>query len=726
MSKRFFVAAFAIGAAAVLWVALGFVGAGWLPLAMTVAIAAVYLVGAFELRQYRAASAGLAAALDHIPQPLAQLADWLPQVPPSLRNTVRLRVEGERVGLPGPALTPYLVGLLVMLGMLGTFLGMVVTFKGAVFALEGSTDLQAIRSALAAPIKGLGLSFGTSVAGVAASAMLGLMSAIGRRERLELARQLDALIATTLLPFSRAQQRQETVRAVQAQAHALPQVVHQLEAMMERMERRSEQLDAQLLARHAQLQVEVTRAYGELAHTVGAALKESLDAGAAAAGESIRPVVVGAMAQVVQEAQRLHERLGTVAQDQVDTLSQQFDATARNVAQTWSAALQRHERSSEAVGAGLERSLLAFGANFEQRSASLVATVADSLAHAQSDQERAQQQKLQAFTQALAAMSADLQAQWVRAGEQAVAQQQAVWTALEQASSDITQRTATQAGRTLGEVARLLDQSHALVHARSESEARWSEQHGQRMDQLAGLWRSELAALRQDESLRGEAAVARLGDLQGEVTRHLATLGAALEAPLTRLLQTAAEVPQAAAGVITELRAEMSRVAERDNLALSERSALLEQLGALLQALQHDSGAQRGAIETLVASAGSLFDRAGQQFAHTLDAHAGAAGAVAAQVTGSALELASLGEAFGAGVQQFQASNEKLVETLQRIEASLQRSTARSDEQLAYYVAQAREVIDLSIASQQGLVDHLRQLQGKAAKPLALVEGSRG
>jgi hypothetical protein len=415
-----------------------------------------------------------------------------------------------------------------------------------------------------------------------------------------------------------------------------------------------------------------------------------------------------------------------VAQDQVDTLSRQFDATARSVAQTWSAALQRHERSSEALGAGLERSLVAFGTNFEQRSASLVATVADRLARAQSEQERAQQHKLHAFSEALAAMSADLQAQWQRAGEQAVAQQQAVWAALEQASSDITQRTATQAGHTLGEVARLLDESQALLRARSESEARWTEQHGQRMDQLAGLWRSELAALRQEEGVRGEAAVARLGELQGEVTRHLATLGAALEAPLTRLLNTAAEVPQAAAGVITELRAEMSRVAERDNLALSERSALLEQLGALLQALQQDSGAQRGAIEALVAGAGSLFDRAGQQFARTLDAHAGQAGEVAAQVAGSALELASLGEAFGTGVQQFQASNEKLMETLQRIEASLQRSTARSDEQLAYYVAQAREVIDLSIASQQGLVEHLRQLQGKPAKPLALVEGGRG
>jgi hypothetical protein len=75
-------------------------------------------------------------------------------------------------------------------------------------------------------------------------------------------------------------------------------------------------------------------------------------------------------------------------------------------------------------------------------------------------------------------------------------------------------------------------------------------------------------------------------------------------------------------------------------------------------------------------------------------------------------------------VQQFQAGNDKLVEGLERMEASLRRSTTRSDEQLAYYVAQAREVIDLSIASQQGLVENLRALQVRPIKTLP-AEGER-
>lgn len=46
------------------------------------------------------------------------------------------------------------------------------------------------------------------------------------------------------------------------------------------------------------------------------------------------------------------------------------------------------------------------------------------------------------------------------------------------------------------------------------------------------------------------------------------------------------------------------------------------------------------------------------------------------------------------------------------------RKASRSDEQLAYYVAQAREIIDLSIMSQRQIVDDLQQLPARqAAQP---------
>lgn len=628
MSRPFFAATFATGLVAVAWAGASFVSSrSWLALAVTLVIAAVYLLGAFELRQFRAATRGLADALAAIPQPLAGLAAWLERVPAGLRNAVRLRIEGERGTLPAPALTPYLVGLLVMLGMLGTFLGMVVTFRGAVFALEGSTDLQAIRAALAEPIKGLGLAFGTSVAGVAASAMLGLMSAIARRERLEVARTLDSRIATELQPFSLAHQRQETFRALQGQAGALPVVVDKLEALMERIEQRGQQLDERLAQRQEQFHREVTVAYTGLAANVGRSLQDSLAASARAAGESITPAVDAAMTRIVRESQALHERLGQAAQAQADALAR----------------------------------------GFEERSAALLAGLQDRLASAQAAQAAAERERREAWTQALQSVAGALQDQWRRIGEETGAQQR--------------------------EVAQLLHRSDDLLRARTATESEWLAQHRERMDQLAGVWRHELAALRQEEARRGEAAVARLGELEASVGQHLATLGAALEAPITRLLHTAAEVPQAAAGVIAQLREEMSRLAERDNLALRERTALLEQLGSVT----------------------ATMEQSGARFAEALAVQAAQAGEASAQVGASAVELASLAEGFQHAVQQFQESSGQLAATLQAVEASLQRSTARSDEQLAYYVAQAREVIDLSIASQQGLVEHIQKIQVRPA-----------
>jgi hypothetical protein len=63
-------------------------------------------------------------------------------------------------------------------------------------------------------------------------------------------------------------------------------------------------------------------------------------------------------------------------------------------------------------------------------------------------------------------------------------------------------------------------------------------------------------------------------------------------------------------------------------------------------------------------------DQASQQFADTLGAQAAGAEAVAAQVAASAVELSSLGESFQHGVQLFSASNEKLMDSLQRIESA--------------------------------------------------------
>jgi len=53
------------------------------------------------------------------------------------------------------------------------------------------------------------------------------------------------------------------------------------------------------------------------------------------------------------------------------------------------------------------------------------------------------------------------------------------------------------------------------------------------------------------------------------------------------------------------------------------------------------------------------------------------------------------------------------------VDETLGRSITRSDEQLAYYVAQAREVIDLSIMSQKQIVEDLQRLADRRSAQAA-------
>jgi hypothetical protein len=808
MKNSWMAGVFAVGLAVVGWVAWGFVGISPLALAMTAVIAGVYVLGAVELMQFRAASRSLAGALSALPDSAAGLEAWSQGLHASVRSPVLRRIDGERAALPGPALTPYLVGLLVMLGMLGTFLGMVVTFNGAVVALEASTQLESIRAALAAPIKGLGLSFGTSVAGVAASAMLGLMSALARRERLAAVRLLDSHIAKALRPFSGAQRRDAMLDALQAQAGALPLIAERLEALASGIERRHEQLDAQLLARSEAFHRDTAGAYTALAAAVGASLQDNLKAGAVAAGDIVRPVVERAMVTLAEQAAQSHARLDAATETHLRTLGAQWDAATREVSATWTGALRTHEQTQGAMLSQLDHALQSVTRSFMQRSDALLAAVhevtvqsaqaqaaaddqrlarwgealnamtgsvavqweqagaqaaqqqrdvaqalqaaasqldtalqttahgfdartaamlqalQDSTEHARQGQAQADRERLEHWNASMAGMATTLAEQWQRATVETVQQQQAVGQALAATADRISQRVDQQLEHTLGGAARLLEQSEALVQARTEAEASWLQAQGQRMDSLAAIWQGELTALRDQEAERGQAAVERLDALQAAVAVHLQTLGAALEAPLTRLLQTASEVPQAAAGVITQLRQEMSRLSERDTQALAERTAMTGQLGQLLEAVGQAADRQGAAIETMVGSAAQVLEQATAQFAAVLEAQTAKADGAAAHVAASAVELSSLGESFAHGVALFTESNDRLMQGLGRIESALGQSMSRSDEQLAYYVAQAREVIDLSMTSQQAIVEDLRRLHAAQARTVAEAEAA--
>ncbi len=719
MKKHAFSIAFAIGALAAVWVAAAVASSHVLVLVMTAVIAGVYGFGALELRQYRANTTALNQAMAEVPPQMAQLDEWLARVPASLQNAVRQRVEGERSALPGPALTPYLVGLLVMLGMLGTFLGMVVTLNGAVFALEGASSVQGMRAAFSEPVKGLGLAFGTSVAGVATSAMLGLMSSLARRERALAAQTLDGLIGTGLRTFSLAHQRKETFVALQQQTQLLPQVVQQLHGLMAQMERHSQQLGERLLANQDSFHREVKTVYTDLAQSVDQTLRGSLSQSVQVVSDSIRPVVQSTMTEMAQQAQTLHERAVQNSHEHLEALNQQFSQQAQTVAQTWSTALSRHDQASNELLGATQKTLQDFGQTFERQAQDLLASVHSAQLEQQTSQASADQARLAAWQEGLQALSASLQAQWQTAGEKNLAQQQQVCDSLGQTAAQIRSDAQAHASQTLGEVARLMASNEALVQTRLAAEAESATQHQRRAEELASLLRTELAALREQEALRADAAVARLAELQTAVTQHLSTLGTALEAPITRLIETASEAPKAAAEVIGQLRQEISVSVARDNALLEERTRILSTLSTLLDAINHASTEQRSVIDALVTSSKASLQEASDGFAAHVSTESAKLGDLAAQVTASAVDVASLGETFAFAVRSFNETNDKLMASLHSIESALAQSMTRSDEQLAYYVAQAREIIDLSIGSQKDVLEALQQHQAQHTREAA-------
>jgi hypothetical protein len=677
-----------VGFAVVCWIGAGYVGSNALGATITLVIGACYLAGAFELRRYRQATCTLTNVIVEATTAPLSLRDWLGRLHPSLRNAVRLRIEGERVALPGPALTPYLVGLLVLLGMLGTLLGMMATLRGTGLALESATDLEAIRGSLASPVKGLAFAFGTSIAGVATSAMLGLLSALCRHERLHAVQLLDVEIATTLHTYSRAYQRDEAFKLQQHQAELMPALIDRLQVMMATIEQQSAATNERLLARHEDFHAKTETVYLRLASSVEQSLKDGVVENAQAFGAALQPVMETTMENLARQTVSLHGTVTNAVQRQLDGLSAGFEKAAAIAGDSWNAALAEQQRSNQTLTLELRHSLERFADAFDQRSAGLLEAVS---------------------------MRLDTTiGQAANAWDGALSRQQAVNEDLANRNQQALTSAATSFEGHATSLVGVMQQSHADLQAQLESRdqqrlAVWTETFGSMTAALNSNWEriGELAAGRQQEICDTLARTAN--DISAQAQIHASDT----IAEISRLAQVASEAPKAAAEVVAEVRQKLSESMARDTSMLEERGRLLATLESVLTAVNQASSEQREAVDALVATSADLLDRVGGRFVDHVEAETGKLEAVAAQVNGSAIEVASLGEAFGMSVQLFGKATDALTERLQHISSSLDASLARSDEQLAYYVAQAREVIDLSMLSQKQIIAELHQLAGR-------------
>jgi hypothetical protein len=559
---------------------------------------------------------------------------------------------------------------------------MIVTLRGAVTALEGGNELHAIRSALAAPIAGMSLAFGTSIAGVAASAMLGLAATLSRRDRLLATRELDNTIHRTLRPFSLKHQRREAYQALQAQSRTFPEVVDKLHALAIHLERMGERLTGTLIDHQQQFQRSASNHYEGLTRSVGQSLTYSLTESSRHPAQSIKPIMEEAMVRLSQQVEDTHQRLHEITGKQLTEVTERFQATTEQAVQSWHAGLAGHQQSCADLTDGIDISLRAHNAQFQRHSGELLAQTRDS-----------HQQLQSAHDQHLSTLTVHFQ----RIAEQAAQSWQTGLAEQRQTSTTLVNEIDTAL------------QTHSEHFRRTTAALLDGQQTG--LDSLVVRIGKELSTLRDQETQRGEAARKRLASLEETVSRHLASLGTALEAPMARLIETASEAPRAAAEVIAQLREEMTKSGERDNDLLEERHRLMAELDTLLNAQREATTTQSAAIENLARDSNRELTDVSRAFFSLVSEQTDKLNQVVSDITGSAHDVASLSDAFSLAVHLFSESSDKLVDNLQRIEASLEQSSARSDEQLAYYVEQAREVIDLSLTSQQDVLETLGALR---------------
>ncbi|CEF38716.1 DUF802 domain-containing protein [Xanthomonas citri] len=391
--------------------------------------------------------------------------------------------------------------------------------------------------------------------------------------------------------------------------------------------------------------------------------------------------------QLVQQTSALHEAVQQAVQQQLDGLSNGFADSTATAAATWTAAVAEQQRANHALTQELQGTLAQFASTFETRSAALV----------------------DAVSQRMQQSSTDAASAWSDALAQ---QQQASATLSSQHHSALAAATASFDAHAAALVG-TLQQSHTDLQAALEARdtqrlALWSERFGAMSTALTRQWEQAGGRVVQQQQAICDTLASTASELSTQAQAQ--AQASATISEVSRLMQIASEAPKAAADVVAELRQSLSESMVRDTAMLEERSKLLATLDTLLNAVNHASTEQREAVDALVTTSADLLQRVGSQLTEQIGNETGKLGAVAAHVSGSAVEVASLGDAFGMAVQLFSGATSALNERLQHVATALDASLARSDDQLAYYVTQAREVVDLSMLSQKQIIEELRQL----------------
>ena len=483
-------------------------------------------------------------------------------LPPRLRTEVEAYLAGRRGAPEAPTLTGHLVGLLVMLGLLGTFLGFVDTLAGARMVLERSSDIESIRNGLAAPLSGLTRSFGTSLAGVAASAALGLAAAVVRRIEARSRGALATWANVTLAPHAPAARELAALEQLSRQGDALPQAASAMTLAVSRLESLADRLveaqreGAQWVATELTAAVRVTSTeLGQAATAVAKAVSGAVEGAASSAGEHLTRAAEARFetwstwleSQAAAQDTRFAQRFGALTDALERGLAQSTEAETRRTA----ALGDRLDETMTRVDRALATTTAGESARMESLGRQLTAvaeTVASSIGRAAAAEVERAAQLSRSFSQGVAAQTEAMQKQ---AADHSVAVQARLAAVVESVTPRMTALVdAVESGL------RGLD---ATATASAAALAETGERFGERVSRAQRDLAEGASALKAALVTLGEGTAGLETSVSARMTAHVAELDAALAREADRFIAAQGARADEAATVLQRVDAELAR-----------------------------------------------------------------------------------------------------------------------------------------------------------------------
>jgi hypothetical protein len=613
---------------------------------------------------------------------------------PVLRALLQARLDRVSLGVPRASFTPYLIGLLVMLGLLGTFLGLFETLRGARLALTASSDVEALREGLSTPMSGLMRSFGTSAAGVSSSAMLGLAAVFARRAAGQLGVQLHAAASGPFARFASSHRQLVALEQLAVQGEALPAAAAALtQASQELMALRGEWLSA-----HKQASDAVARSLVEATETVQRSVQAGVEQSATATHRAVAPLLEQAVAGTVAAAgahlmkiEAKVDEANAARRDADRDVTKQLGAHLAKIeaqVDAASAAGRAAERSAseqlskhlESVTARLDAQVQAAQTSEEARRAAL--------AQLEQDADQARERHVAAVLAALgehAQRSAEGERQLREEALALEAERRQQWATVQ----DTLAQTLAERGQALDTA--LLSAGQALVGslrdqaavARADEDAR-VERLGERMNAVTATLESTVAALSAAETERASLLQAHLATMSERLAAASEQLGAEEG-------RRAALLTEHVDGMSHEMRRAFSAAAERD----AERAETLAQVAGTLRT--ELSAAAEVMRDRLGASADADADRARE------------AQAMFEELKAASIQIAEAARVQSTALQQFVAATEGRTEALE----------TRSQERLEALLDRVRDTVDAQAERLGALEGGLREAQTESTAQLA-------